>query len=85
MTSNVRYEEQMERRQEALDRRYSRQQYELDLYGVDAALEAETPCPNCGEIGYEPVYGVSEDLSVGYSCEEQGCTACLDTFMGRAK
>ena len=66
----------MERRQEAWDRS-KRQQFEL--------FELGSECPNCGEAGYEPVYGVSEDRSTGYSCEEQGCAACLDSFIGRAR
>ena len=69
-----RFEEEAERRQEAMNRRFKRQQYEL----FDETLpDADPPCPNCGETGYEPVYGVSEDASVGYSAQEQACVACM--------
>ena len=67
------HEEQAERREEALSRKYRRQQYEL----FDEVMELDPPCPNCGETGYEPVYGVSEDASVGYSAQEQACVACM--------
>ena len=68
-----RFEEEAERRQEAMNRRFKRQQYEL----FDEVMELDPPCPNCGETGYEPVYGVSEDASVGYSAQEQACVACM--------
>jgi hypothetical protein len=75
MDEFLRREESAERREEAISRRYRRQQYEL----FDE-VDADPPCPNCGEFGYEPVYGVSEDASTGYHAEEQACVAC----MGRA-
>jgi hypothetical protein len=66
-------EEQAERREEAMSRKYRRRQYEL----YDEIPEYEFPeCPNCGEHA-QPVYGISEDLGVGYSCEEQACVACM--------
>jgi hypothetical protein len=65
-------EEQMERRQEAWARS-KRQQFEL--------FELGSECPNCGEAGYEPVYGVSHDASTGYSSEEQACVACVKGAM----
>jgi hypothetical protein len=78
-----RAQEAHERRQEAYDR-HKRQQFELfdasDLLTIDATLEAkyEYPeCPNCGEHA-RPVLGISEDRSVGYCAEEQGCTACME-------
>ena len=71
-----RREDERERRAEAIAR-HRRQQAELFELGAE--------CPNCGEAGYEPVYGVSEDRSTGYSCDEQGCTKCLDSFIGRAR
>jgi hypothetical protein len=65
-------ENEAERREEAISRRYRRQQFEL----FDE-VDADPPCPNCGETGYEPVYGVSEDASTGYHADEQACVACM--------
>jgi hypothetical protein len=72
------HEEQAERREEALSRKYRRQQYEL----FDKLMEDEAPCPNCGAVGFPAVYGVSSDASTGYYAEEQGCTSCLEHIGG---
>jgi hypothetical protein len=53
-----RYEQQMERRQEAIGR-YRRQQFEL--FELDQLFPE---CPNCGEHG-KPIFGVSRDASTG--------------------
>lgn len=66
--------DEFNRREEAIERagRYRRQQFEL----FDE-IETDYPeCPNCGEHA-QPVYGISEDPSVGYHAEEQACVACM--------
>jgi hypothetical protein len=71
-------EEQAERREEAMSRKYRRQQFEL----FDELMEDEALCPNCGAVGFPAVYGVSSDASTGYYAEEQGCTSCLEHIGG---
>jgi len=64
------YEEQRERRQEAIAR-HGRQQAEL------FEDEHQYPeCPTCGEHG-RPVYGRSYDPDTGYDAEEIGCALCV--------
>jgi hypothetical protein len=66
---------------QALDRRWKRQQGELfpetSETFQETVEEAAEPCPNCGEVGYQPVFALSDDSSVGYHSEEQCCTACM--------
>jgi len=59
-----RHEEQVELRQAAIGR-YKRQQFEL------FELESDPGCPNCGEVGGDPIYGAS------YEASEQACTLCV--------
>lgn len=70
--------DQFDRREEAIERfNFSRQRrQQLDMFELGQLFPE---CPNCGEHA-QPVYGISEDSSVGYSADEQGCVACLGSL-----